>query len=210
MFNTISSIALLLISGGVAFMYITPKYGTIMGLRSNNSELSAALVKAKDIGNISKDLSEKMRSLSKVDLSRLELLLPEKFDELRFVNDLQGVGERNALNIKEITITETQIGVPGTPIQPTRDINEPSVGAKTMNKGYVTHKFSFTVSASYKTFIIFLKDLERSLQFADINSVSLTTSATPAPGGPASMQGGKQASQDTYTYQVEFITYSLK
>lgn len=198
MFNTISSIALLLISGGVAFMYITPKYTDIMNLQSNNSELSAALVKAKDISNSSKDLSEKMRALSKDDLERLDRLLPEKFDDLRFVNDLQGVGERNGLKIQGITITDAPSNASGGQSQPSAPDS-----AKSANKGYVAHTFSFTVSASYKTFIVFLKDLERSLEFVDMNSVFLATSG-------ASGQGGKQASQDTYTYQVEFTTYSLK
>lgn len=197
MFNTISSIALLLISGGVAFMYITPKYGDIMSLRNNSSELSAALVKANDIDNISKDLSEKMRSFPKEDLDRLERLLPVKFDELRFVNSLQGVGERNGLTIKGITIASAQANASGG--QPQGASGEAMAG----NKGYVAHKFSFTVLASYKTFIVFLKDLERSLEFMDINSVSLAASG-------AMGQGGTQASRDTYTYQVEFTTYSLK
>lgn len=197
MFNTISSIALLLISGGVAFMYITPKYADIMSLRNNNSELSAALVKAKDIDNISKDLSEKMRSFSKEDLDRLERLLPLKFDELRFVNNLQGIGERNGLKIQGITIADAQVNASGGQPQGTAgDI-------PTANKGYVTHKFSFNVLAPYGTFIVFLKDLERSLEFADINSVSLATSG-------ALGQSGKQASSDAYNYQVEFTTYSLK
>lgn len=202
MFNTIASIALLLISGGVAFMYITPKYTDIMNLRSNDSELSAALVKAKDIDTISKDLSEKMRSFQKENLDRLERLLPLKFDDLRFVNDLQGVGERNGLKIQGITITDAPTNTSGSQPQPQ---GAPG-SAKTASKGYVAHKFSFTVSASYKTFIIFLKDLERSLQFADMNSISLATSGAMSPQG----QGGKQAAQDTYTYQVEFTTYSLK
>ena len=197
MFNTISSIALLLISGGVAFMYITPKYGAIMSLRSNNSELSAALVKAKDIDNISKDLSEKMRELPPDGLERLERLLPVNFDELRFVNNLQGIGERNGLKIQGIMIADVQMNTSGgQPQGATGDVTA-------TNKGYVTHKFSFTVSAPYGTFIVFLKDLERSLEFADINSVSLATSGVLG-------QGGKQASSDTYNYQVEFTTYSLK
>ncbi len=200
-FNTISSIALLLISIGVAYVYITPKYGDIMNLQSNNSELSAALVKAKDIDNISKDLSEKMRSFPKEDLDRLERLLPLKFDELRFVNDLQGVGERNGLKIQGITITDTPTNASGGQ-QPQQPQGMPNSSGITTG-GYITHKFSFTVSAQYRTFIIFLKDLERSLEFADINSVSLATSG-------ALGQGGKQASSDTYTYQVEFTTYSLK
>ncbi len=202
MFNTISSIALLLISIGVAFMYITPKYGDIVKLQSNNSELSAALVKAKDIDNISKDLSEKMRSFPKEDLDRLERLLPLKFDALRFVNDLQGVGERNGLKIQGIIITDAPINAPGGQQQPQQPQGTPN-GSGITAGGYITHKFSFTVSAQYKTFIIFLKDLERSLEFADINSVSLTTSAVLG-------QAGKQASPDTYNYQVEFTTYSLK
>ncbi len=201
MFNTISSIALLLISIGVAFMYITPKYGDIMNLQSNNSELSAALVKAKDIDNISKNLSEKMRSLPKEDLDRLERLLPLKFDELRFVNDLQGAGERNGLKIQGIMITDTPTNASGG--QQPQQSPGTTGGATTPNRGYITHKFSFTVSAQYKTFIVFLKDLERSLEFTDINSVSLATTGVLG-------QGGKQASSDTYNYQVEFTTYSLK
>lgn len=197
MFNTISSIALLLISGGVAFMYITPKYTDIMNLRNNNSELSAALVKAEDITNTSNDLSKKMRELPSDGLDRLERLLPLKFDELRFVNNLQGIGERNGLNIKGITMAAAQANASGGQPQGVPD------GGMAANKGYVTHKFSFNVLAPYGTFIVFLKDLERSLEFADINSVSLATSG-------ALGQSGKQASQDAYNYQIELTTYSLK
>src|SRR3989344_4258239 len=153
MFNTISSIALLLISGGVAFMYITPKYDAIMSLRSNNSELSAAHVKAKDIDNISKDLSEKMRELPPDGLERLERLLPVNFDELRFVNNLQGIGERNGLKIQGIMTEDVQTNA---------SVGQPqgTAGDKTAaNRGYVTNKISFDVSAPHGPIILFLYDL---------------------------------------------------
>lgn len=199
MFNTITSIALLLISGGIAFIYISPKYDEIQNLRNNSSELSAALVKAKDIDNISKSLSEKMRSFPKEDLDRLERLLPLKIDELRFINDLQGVGERNGLKIQGIAFTDVATSI--SPI--VSGGQQQDLPRKNNSAGYVSHKVSFTVSAPYKTFIVFLKDLERSLQFAEINSISLSTT-----GG--SSQNGKSTSLDTYGYQVEFTTYSLQ
>ncbi|MDO8573032.1 MAG: hypothetical protein Q7S11_04730 [bacterium] len=201
MFNTISSIALLLISGGIAFMFITPKYDDIITLRSNSAELSSALAKAEDIGNISKDLSDAMRSLPREGLEKLERILPLQFDDLRFINDLQGVGERSGLKIQGITTTGIPINVSADNAgaqQLTPGRVAPTVGATAESTKYVAHKFSFTVVANYDQFIVFLKDLERSLEFIDIDSISLTTSSAP------------KGTSEGYNYQVELTTYSLK
>lgn len=192
MYNTIASIALLLISAGVSFVYIVPQYGTIMDLRSKDAALSQALDQAKDIDSISRDLSEKMRSISKDNIDRLARLLPPQFDELRFVNDLQGVGERSGLAVKDLLITDDQM----TENQPAAPVIQSD------GKGYITHKFSFSVSAPYNTFVSFLQDLERSLEFIDITSIRLSAS----PGSAA----GKQPVSSSYDYQIEFVTYSLK
>lgn len=208
MFNTITSIALLLISGGVVFTYITPKYHEIIDLRAQSGELDSALLKAKDVENISKELSEKMRSFRKEDIDRLERLLPEKFDDLRFAYDIQGVAQRNGLKVQGITIDDKPVegGAPSStqsaPSGPGTGVSERPRGSN----GYVAHKLSFSVSAPYGTFTTFLKDLERSLQFIDITSISLLQGG----GGPTPQTGGRQASQDNYSYTVEFNTYSLK
>lgn len=210
MLNTITSIVLLLISGGVIFTYITPKYDEITSLRSKNVELDSALIKAKQVDAMSKELSEKMRELSKDGIDRLERLLPEKFDDLRFAYDLKGVIERNGLKVQGITIDEKPVISNGTQVQantPPGPSTAPSgnTDARGSSGKYITHKFSFSVSTPYNTFIVFLKDLERSLQFIDITSVALSSGS----GSPTSQAGGG-ASQDNYTYTVEFNTYSLK
>lgn len=190
MYNTIASIALLLISAGVAVVYIVPQYGNIVDLRGKDTALAEALNKAKDIDSISRDLSEKMRSISKDNIDRLGRLLPPQFDELRFVNDLQGVGERHSLAIKNLLITADQAD---------NQQAAPVVSAAG-GKGYLTHKFSFSVSASYGNFISFLQDIERSLEFVDITSIKLA----------ASSGDGRSPSSSLYDYQIEFVTYSLK
>jgi Tfp pilus assembly protein PilO len=190
MFNTIASIALLLISLGVSVVYIVPQYHDIVDLRGRDAALNEAIAKTQDIDKTSRDLSEKMRSISKENLDRLERLLPAQFDELRFVNDLQGIADRNGLNIKDIKIEDSK-SLGQQPVTP--GVSSPS--------GYVTHKFSFSVSAPYDTFITFLKSLERSLEFIDITSITLSGS---------SGSGGKQSTSGSFDYRVDFVTYSLK
>lgn len=202
MFNIIIPISLLLISGGIAVMYITPKYDAIKVLRGESTELSNAIKKTEDIDATSKELSEKMRSIPLADMARLERLLPakEKFDELRFVNDLQGVGERSGLSVKDIVVDEK----PADAFQQQTPSGTTGTGSGTLTNGaapgYLPHKFSFSVTAPYGRFVNFLKDLERSLEFADITSVSLANSS----------QAGKQSGGGSYEYKVEFVTYSLK
>lgn len=191
MFNTITSIALILISIGVMVVYISPKYQEISSLRAQNEELSAAILKTKDIEETSRKLSDTMRSFSKDDLDRLEKLLPQKFDELRFVNSMQGVAARNSVSIQDISIDSKLTGLGVVPTS--------ADGGALSEGGYAIHEFSITVSASYEVFLRFLKDLERSLQFIDITSISLSQ------GG-----GGLTGSAGTYAYKIDFKTYSLK
>jgi len=130
-----------------------------------------------------------MRSFSPIDLERLERLLPPTFDELRFVNSMQGVAARNSVSIQNINIDTKLADLGG--------VTQQGAGATSAEK-YLIHEFSISVSATYEVFMRFLKDLERSLQFIDITSINL---------GQGSAQ---QGSNGSYLYQVEFRTYSLK
>lgn len=163
----------------IFFWYVNPTYGTIQKLRAEQSQFDEALNKSKELQAVRDTLLSKYNKFSAADVARLEKLLPDGVDNVKLVLDIDNIASRYGLRIRNVTVES------GT--QKDQRIIAPDTGPT----GSVL--LSFTIAASYATFVQFLKDLEQSLRLTDINSVSFTTNAG-----------------DLTEYRVSLKTYWLK
>lgn len=183
MFRTLIPIILIVASGLLGFFYIFPIYEKITIAMKEEKGIDEALQKTKEIGTIATELRNKVESISVSDIDKLDTILPSEIDEIRFVNMLNSIASRHNLSLGGPTVTEGASGV--------GDADE---------QGLNTIGVSFSVTASYETFIAFAQDLERSLSIADVHSIALS-----APSA-----GEDDEVSDSYNYDIELSTYWLE
>ncbi|NTV22444.1 MAG: type 4a pilus biogenesis protein PilO [Candidatus Yonathbacteria bacterium] len=178
MMRFLTTLVFLAAAGGVFFAFTTNHYDTVRELQAEQKELTAASEKMRELNEMRSDLLSRYNAFSQEDLERLEKALPDNVDNVKLVRDIDGIAARYDMTVRNIMI---QLGgeTPGII----------SSGDKT----YGSLTLSFAVSGPYKTFVNFLRDLERSLRIVDVIDVSFNAEE-----------------KDLYEYTVTLRTYWLK
>lgn len=185
MTNPIISLIVLLLSLGFTFFYVVPEYHSNQERRASVDVLAKALLSTDEIEALINKTKNNLVSIGSTELPRFEVFLPETIDPIRFANNIQTVAGKNGIALKDIRVTSAD----NADQQDTA--NNTSANAKSTENKYATTKASFTFTASYGAFQLFLNDLERSLGLIKVSYLEFT--ATP-----------------TEQYSMEIETYSLK
>lgn len=172
-------IILLIISGMVFFGYIDPMYNEVKDLSKEEKLFNEALENSRELNSIYSALTEDRNTLSINDEERLKKLMPDNVDNVRLIRDIDGIAGRY-----DMPMTNVGVDVSGEGTGGDLAANSPQYGTATLN---------FTVEAPYKTFLAFLKDLERSLRIVDVVSISFVASEV-----------------DLYQYNVQVRTYWMR
>ena len=184
--KSLTPFLLIVISIGLYFMHIAPRYSEVQNLRAQVAQYNDALTRAKDLEKKRDELLTTYNTFSPDNLDRIEKLVPDTVNSVKLVSDINNVAGKYGIIIKSISTLDQPIdnsqsvATGGTPVKP-----------------YVTTVVAFKFSASYQNLVLFLKDLEKSLQLIDIKSIGFDV--------PTDV-----ASKGVYGYQVSFQTYSLK
>lgn len=127
-----------------------------------------ALDKAKELKKSREELISKRNTFAAEDLQKLERILPDNVDNIRFVIDINGIAARRNLSLRNVslgTISDARstraagaLGASGDPIG--------------------SAEISFAVTATYDDFLAFLQDLEHSLRLVDIEKISFKPGTT--------------------------------
>jgi len=187
--SNIISLILILASAGLFFGYIDPLYSgahdpntpvqdlSIKELMEKRKEYDTALHNSKELQSEKQKKLDKYNSVPESDRKKLEKLIPDHIDNVRLIIDIDEMAADHGMKIRNFK-TST-------------DEKKDTVGADSQVYGTLT--LSFSTSATYTTFLAFLRDLERSLRLIDITSVSFA------------------AGEGTiYDYNVTVKTYWLK
>lgn len=177
MFKVLTPVFALIIAVGLVLTYVKPQFAEIKDLQSEVAEYNDALEKANELRGI---ISEQLNTISKyspVDLERLEVLLPQETKEVSVVLDLDALAKTHAIELSSIAMGERTEPEARTP-EPTVYLDEMGVERQvTTSKlapqdSIVSRDISFTIKGSYDQFKAFMEDLERSLVFFDVQSLS--------------------------------------
>ncbi len=156
---------------GLFALYTNNAYQGAGGIKSLLSQVSAfdeALDKAHELKKRRDDLLSKRRSFPNEDVQKLERVLPDNVDNIRFVIDINGIAARRNLSLKNValgTISDAKSSRSALAVGPSGD----PVGSA---------EISFALVATYDDFLAFLQDVEHSLRIVDVESISFKPAST--------------------------------
>lgn len=174
----ITSIILILASFGLFFGYIDPTYTKIKTLGAEKADYDRALNNSKELQEERDKFLDKYNQMNPEDRTRLLKALPDNIDNVRLIIDIDEIAKKFGMRIRNFT-TETED-------------NSETIGSA--NAPYGTLTLSFSTTASYNTFLAFMRTLEQSLRVIDVSSIQFAASDT----------------SQLYDYGVQVKTYWLK
>lgn len=179
-------IVVILISVGLYFLHISPRYAEIQTLRLQETEYSDALSRVKELSIARDALLAQYNTISQDSLARLGRIAPDTVNTVKLAADIDSVAGKYGITIRSIVATQQVI-----------DTAQVVGQGSNTTKPYQTTTIGFRFSATYPNLVSFLKDLEKSLEIIDIKSVSFTVPTDEVGTG-------------IFYYQVSIQTYSLK
>ncbi len=196
---------LLVVSIGLFVVIVDPIYKQNKVLVKEREKLSEALDKARELEAASQELEDKVKSISPEDYERLHRLLPDHVDNVRLILDIDQIANRYGLTIKKLEFSAekdvqgNKVEVVETQRSPyARPVDEGGGEVATTRVGPVEEvslqslTFQFTISAPYSQFLLFLRDLEKSLRLVDIVGIKFSSDEA-----------------DFYDFDVKIATYWL-
>lgn len=194
MFKLILNILLVGVSVWIFMMPtygISAKYNAVKEIQKETKEYKEANDNATKLTAQRDELQKKYASFSETDRARLDLLLPDSIDSIRFVLEIERILQKQGMPLKNVRYSANKDGptIPNGAIQ---------IGAKESLYGVYT--FEFTTEGSFKDLILLLQRMEKSLRLLDVSSVSFS-----------SIEGkSTEQLEDHYIFQVKLNTYWLK
>ncbi len=196
MFRLIVPIILLAVSIGLFVSYTNPTYRSLGELRATYSAYNEALSNSKKLLDIRNDLTARYNAISAEDRQKLETMLPDNVDNIRFILDIEEISRpygqamrprdvKYDPNAQEVATKKTAQATPGQ--------------LEAQNRPYGEFELEFASTGTYSNFVKFLRDMEKNLRIVDITSI---TFAAPDTVGVANT--------GQYKYNFEVKTYWLK
>lgn len=205
MLNPFSSIIIISVSILSIFLYEVPLLNQIKTKEADLQVLEKGLEEANQINNLVDETTKTLKGIDPVIMKRLEVIIPEQLDEVRFANNLYNIGFKNNLFLENIKINksnkEVKVGLDTQNKKETiKDVVIPVPVAINANVSpenkFVMTKISFDLVASYAEFQTLADDMEKSLGIMNIETLEFHENTGSS--------GGK------YLYKVELVTYSIK
>ena len=165
------------------FYFTTPVLDQIDVLKTEKEKLTAALANATQLEERQSELQNRRSEIDPADLEKLKQLLPNNIDNVRLIIDINNIAKKRGLTVRNPSIAKES------------DPNQVSGQADSAESlsGKSSVVISFSVSASYEIFKLFLDDLSRSLRIVDVENISFTSN-----------------DRNFYDYKVSLRTYWLK
>ena len=153
------SLILLLVSIGVFFAFIDPFYKEIEVIRLEIKGLDEALNNSKQIQETRDQLLGRFNAIPRQDLERIKKMLPDHVDNVKLILEIDRIASQYGMTIKNISVIEKGGGreTLGRPEEPLGTIG-----------------LDLIITGSYRLFLNFVSDLEKSLRIVDIVSLAFT------------------------------------
>ncbi len=183
--SNLISIFLLIASVGIFLGYVNPTYGGVTGatvledksiaeLKVQRDEYADALEKTREIEQVRTGLLEKYNHIPLEDRERLERLLPDHIDSVRFIIEVNNVASKYGMTLKNIGLTDSDASKKGITVTTAGTIGPQEQHFKPVG-------LKFNVSGSYDNFRAFLKDLELNLRLVDVVAVTFNAGKEDLP-----------------------------
>lgn len=189
--KNITPLILIVLAIGIYFTFTKGKLDELKEIKAVNAGYQQALDNSEKLIKVRDTVLKTYNNISEQDRERLEKMLPDNVDNVRLIIDVNGVGARHGLTLKNIKTSASSANA--TNAQGAATPSSPRANVVNVANTYDTVTLSFNVTTNYQTFINLMKDLEASLRIMDISKITLTANDT-----------------GNYEYGVELKTYWLK
>lgn len=180
MFKTLTPIIAILIAVGLYFTYIQPTFTEVRALQDESEDYAQAIERAGALRARISELVARQNSFSSTDLERLEALLPDQFDEVALMLDIDALARRHRMDFGDIQVLdnkelEREIAVAR---EDTADLDPDEARSQPADTSvsFTPNEISFSVTGTYENFRSFLRDLERSLLLLDVTHLEFMAS----------------------------------
>lgn len=181
--RSLMPILLIVVSVGLFYVFIDPRLQVARELSDEASEYKEAIQKANDLMVVRDELLTQYNSISSNDIERLKRIVPDSVDLVKMVADIDTIAGDLGIAIQSVETTEEVV-------DDSLGINDPA-----SLRPYLTADVSLKFITDYPNLILFLKELERSLQMIDIKSVTFSAGTSQ---------------NNLYDFSVSFQTYWLR
>jgi len=130
------------------FFFIQDTMERIAELKIESAQFSEALKDAKELGQTIERLDRERDGIPTSDIDKLEILLPDRIDSVRFIYDLNTIADIHNKTLGEVFVEELKGDV------------------------FTSTIVTFSINGTYSQLLAFLSDLELSLRIIDVQSVS--------------------------------------
>ena len=154
-------IVLIVAATGLFALYTNPAYQQIKGLQTQVGAFNDALDKANELKGIRDQLLSKRNTFATENVQKLERILPDNVDNIRFIIDINNIASRHGLSLSNVsvgTVSDSKVARSALSVGQSGD----PVGSASV---------SFSLSASYDDALAFLQDLEHSLRIVDVQTL---------------------------------------
>lgn len=189
--KNITAAILLVLAVGVYLTWTRDKWTEVQAVQAVNGQYSEAIENANRLIRVRDEVLTKYNAITVADHDRLDKMLPNTVDNIRLIIDLNSVAGRRGVSISNIKASASS--------EANAANSSGAVSYASTEPGSIptpildTVNISFSVSAPYREFVAFMRDLEANLRVMDL------THLTVAVG-----EGG------TYDFGVELKTYWLR
>ncbi len=164
-------------------MYIVPTAGQVKVLVAEKSRYDEILTKTKELSTLRDSKLVDYNNIPAEELDRLNKVVPENFNSVLFINDLNSLAAKYKLAVVDFQTNSSNINT-----------NDVTIHDPESNK-YKINTLKLTLSGQYADFVKFLSNLETGLQLVDVSNLDV-------------LSGSK--TDGSLDYSLEIRTYSLK
>lgn len=189
--KNITATILVVLAVGVYLTFTRDKWVEVKAVQTVNGQYSKAIENANRLIRVRDDVLAKYNAITVADQDRLDKMLPNTVDNIRLIIDLNSVAGRRGVNLSNVKASASSEA---------SAMNEAGTASfVSAEPGLIptpvldTVNLSFGVSAPYREFVAFMRDLEANLRVMDLTHLSVAVG-----------EGG------TYDFGVELKTYWLR
>ena len=185
---------------GLFFSYVNPRYQEIKGLQAQVAAYDNALNNAKQLEEAKSQLLATYNEIPQDSIEKLNKLLPDNVDNIRLILEIESIGAKYGMGIKDVQFNAdaTKKNQTASPIEASTDQTQLE------NKDYGIFDMSFSSDGTYPNFVLFMKDLEKSLRIVDVKGVDFSSSDSSS-AAPSFAQ-----TKDAIKYKIDIRTFWLK
>jgi Tfp pilus assembly protein PilO len=164
------------------FMYTNPEYQKIKAEAASYQDIVEANAKASQLRAVRDKLIDERKKIGEADFDKLNKMLPDGVENVRLIIDIDNIAGKYGMKIRNTKVNDisSRSGSVGGSIGPD-------------STKYGTISLTFSVTASYDDFLLFLRDMEKSQRLVDVTNLTFAASKPAA-----------------YDFNVTLQTYWLK